>query len=482
MGEPLFAYLAALMGKKKSKEPKFYENLEIVSAGSEGKSIARPDGKVVMVEYAVPGDVVNARVIQSKRRFELATITELLKASPDRVETFCEHFGTCGGCKWQQMSYESQLRYKQQQVQDAFERIGKFPFPQMEPILGSSKTTHYRNKVEFSSTDRKWLTNKVDIGSLSKAENAGLGYHIPGRFDKVFDVFTCHLMPTVNDTIRNTVRDFCIQNDYDFFNLYGQTGFLRNLTLRNNMKGEWMLIVSFGYEDQEKREALLNHIHQSIPEISSLMYVINEKRNDTIFDLDIKVFQGNDFLIEELEDLKFKIGPKSFFQTNAFQTIELYKKAREFAGLTGEELVYDLYTGVGTIALFVSKLAKKVIGIESVAQAIEDAKKNALLNQIDHTQFFAGDMKDLLTTDFIETHGRPDVVITDPPRAGMHEDVINQLLQVRPKRIVYVSCNPATQARDIALMTEVYEVKKVQPVDMFPHTHHVENIALLELK
>ncbi|MCF8253941.1 MAG: 23S rRNA (uracil(1939)-C(5))-methyltransferase RlmD [Bacteroidia bacterium] len=470
------------MGKKKNKEPKFYQNLQIDNAGSEGKSIARLEGKVVMVEYAVPGDIVNARVIQSKRRFELATITELIQASPDRVETFCQHFGVCGGCKWQQMSYEAQLRYKQQQVLDAFERIGKFPFPPFEPILGSNRTTHYRNKVEFSSTDRKWLTNKEDIGALTKAENAGLGYHIPGRFDKVFDLFTCHLMAPLNDAIRNSIRDFCIENDYDFFNLYGQTGYLRNLTLRNNMRGEWMLIVSLGYEDKEKQDALLNHIHVSFPEITALLYVINDKRNDTIFDLDIKVFAGNDYLLEELEDFKFKIGPKSFFQTNAYQTIELYKKAREFAGLTGNELVYDLYTGVGTIALFVSKLAKKVVGIEYVEQAIEDAKKNAELNAISHTDFYAGDMKDLLTSEFIEQHGKPDVVITDPPRAGMHEDVINQLLQVRPARIVYVSCNPATQARDIALMADVYEVKKVQPVDMFPHTHHVENIALLELK
>jgi len=470
------------MGKKKNKEPKFYQNLQIDNAGSEGKSIARLEGKVVMVEYAVPGDIVNARVIQSKRRFELATITELIQASPDRIETFCQHFGVCGGCKWQQMSYEAQLRYKQQQVLDAFERIGKFPFPPFEPILGSNRTTHYRNKVEFSSTDRKWLTNKEDIGALTKAENAGLGYHIPGRFDKVFDLFTCHLMAPLNDAIRNSIRDFCIENDYDFFNLYGQTGYLRNLTLRNNMRGEWMLIVSLGYEDKEKQDALLSHIHASFPEITALLYVINDKRNDTIFDLDIKVFAGNDYLLEELEDFKFKIGPKSFFQTNAYQTIELYKKAREFAGLTGKELVYDLYTGVGTIAIFVSKLAKKVVGIEYVEQAIEDAKKNAELNAISHTDFFAGDMKDLLTSEFIEQHGKPDVVITDPPRAGMHEDVINQLLQVRPARIVYVSCNPATQARDIALMADVYEVKKVQPVDMFPHTHHVENIALLELK
>ena len=470
------------MGKKKSKEPRFYENLEIVSAGSEGKSIARPEGKVVMVEYAVPGDKVNARVIQSKRRFELATITEILEPSVDRVPTFCEHADICGGCKWQQMSYDAQLHYKQQQVLDAFERIGKFPFAPFEPILGSDRTTHYRNKVEFSFTDRKWLTNKTDIGTLNKAENAGLGYHIPGRFDKVFDVNTCYLMPELNNAIRNSIRDFAITHDFDFYNLYGQTGFMRNLLLRSNMKGEWMLIVSFGHDDMEKREALMAHIHQNFPQITSLFYVINEKKNDTLHDLEMVLYKGVDYLLEELEGYQFKIGPKSFFQTNAYQTLELYKKAREFAQLTGEELVYDLYTGVGTIALFVSGMAKKVVGIEYVEQAIEDAKKNAALNNVSHTHFFAGDMKDLLTSSFIETHGHPDVVITDPPRAGMHEDVINQLLQVRPKRIVYVSCNPATQARDIALMSEVYNVSKVQPVDMFPHTHHVENIALLELK
>ncbi|MCG9880453.1 MAG: 23S rRNA (uracil(1939)-C(5))-methyltransferase RlmD [Bacteroidia bacterium] len=470
------------MGKKKSKEPIFYENLLIENAGSEGKSIARADGKVVMVQYAVPGDIVNAKVIQKKRRFEIAAITEIVQASPDRIDTFCEHAGTCGGCKWQQMSYESQLKYKQQQVQDAFERIGKFPFPTLPPILGSAHTTEYRNKVEFSFTDRKWLDNLDELDKLSKTENVGLGYHITGRFDKVFDVFTCHLMPKLNNEIRNSVRDFCKQHDYEFYNLYGQNGFMRNMLLRTNLKGEWMLIMSFGYEDTAKREALLDFIHERFPEITALMYVINEKKNDSMYDLDIKVYKGNDHLIETIEDLNFYIGPKSFFQTNAYQTIELYKKAREFAQLTGNELVYDLYTGVGTIALFVSKLAKKVVGIESVEQAIEDAKKNAALNQITNADFFAGDMKDLLTQEFIETHGMPDVVITDPPRAGMHEDVINQLLQVRPKKIVYVSCNPATQARDIALMTEVYEVEKVQAVDMCPHTHHVENIALLKLK
>ncbi|MBC7383146.1 MAG: 23S rRNA (uracil(1939)-C(5))-methyltransferase RlmD [Bacteroidia bacterium] len=470
------------MGRKKDREPKFYENLEVTNAGSEGKSIARVDGKVVMIEYAVPGDVIDARVTFKKRSFENAVITKMITPSADRVETFCKHFGTCGGCKWQQMSYEAQLRYKQQQVLDAFERIGKFSFPAFDPIIGSADTRYYRNKLEYSFTDRRWLTEVTDIGSLTKEQNAGLGYHIPGRFDKVFDVDTCYLMDELNNGIRNNIKDFCKQNDYDFFNLYGQTGFMRNLLLRNNLKGNWMLIVSFGYEDVEKRTALLAHIQQAFPQITSLLYVINDKRNDTIHDLEIKVFHGEDHIVESLEELQFKIGPKSFFQTNTTQTLNLYRKTREFAQLTGNELVYDLYTGVGTIALFVAKHAARVVGLEYVEQSIADAHVNTALNGITNTTFFAGDMKDLLTTDFVMQHGHPDVVITDPPRAGMHEDVIQRLLEVKPKRIVYVSCNPATQARDIALMSGHYAVTRVQPVDMFPHTHHVENIALLELK
>jgi 23S rRNA (uracil1939-C5)-methyltransferase len=467
---------------KKRKVFNQYSSLSIENAGSEGKCIARHEGKVIMVDHAVPGDIVSAKVYEIKKRFEFARITELEKASEDRVATFCAHFGTCGGCKWQQMSYSAQLKYKQQQVQDAFERLGKFPFPPLNPIIGSVQTEYYRNKVEFSFTDRKWLTNKEDIGTLDKATNAGLGFHIPGRFDKVFEVETCYLMHPLQNEIRNSIGKFCKENDYDFFNLYGKTGLMRNLMLRNNSKGEWMLVVSFGEAKEDKIEALLTHIKDSFPQISSLMYVVNDKLNDTIHDLEIKLFSGNDHLIESLEEFKFKIGPKSFFQTNTLQTLNLYSEARKMAGLTGKELVYDLYTGVGTIALFVSKLAAKVVGIEYVPQAIEDAKINAQLNQINHTHFFAGDMKDLLTETFIEANGKPDVVITDPPRAGMHQDVIEQLLRVEPKKIVYVSCNPATQARDIALMQEKYNVTQVQAVDMFPHTHHVENIALLELK
>lgn len=470
------------MGRKKDRTPRYYEQLEVVAAGAEGKSIARPDGKVVMVDYAVPGDVVKAKVIQTKRRFELAVITELITPSPDRIATFCEHFGTCGGCKWQQMSYEAQLRYKQQQVQDAFERLGKFPFPPLHPILGSEQTQYYRNKLEYSFTDRKWLTDTSQIGTLTEAENVGLGYHIPGRFDKVFDVATCYLMDPLNDAIRNSIREFCIKHQYSFFNLYGQTGLMRTMMMRNNSKGEWLLVMSFGHEDEPKRVALMDHIRNNFPQITSLWYVINDKRNDTIHDLDLQLYHGDPWLLEELDGYRFHLGPKSFFQTNARQTLQLYRTAREFAGLTGNEIVYDLYTGVGTIALFVSGKASKVVGIEYVPQAIEDAKRNAELNGVSHTHFFAGDMKDLLTEEFIAKHGKPQVVITDPPRAGMHEDVVKQLIETAPERIVYVSCNPATQARDIAWMQDHYRVEKVQPVDMFPHTHHVENIALLVRK
>ena len=466
---------------RKKKEPKYYPNLLITNAGSEGKSIARVDGKVIMVDYAVPGDIANVKTTYQKHKFETGFIEELIQASPDRVETFCEHFGTCGGCKWQQMSYEAQLRYKQQQVVDAFQRIGKFEYPELDPIIGSEKTRYYRNKLEYSATERKWLTNLDDKAAMPDEEHIGLGYHIPGRFDKVFDVFNCHLMDDLNNKIRNEIKEFSKQNGISFFKLYQQTGLLRNIILRNNSKNEWMLVVCFGEDDEVLREKLMSHLKQKFPEISSLLYVINTKKNDTIFDLPVEVYSGNNFLIESLEGINFQIGPKSFFQTNTDQTLNLYGKAREFAGLTGNENVYDLYTGVGTIALFMAKMAKQVIGIEYVPQAIEDAKINAEINNINHVSFYAGDMKDILNDELIAKHGKPDVIITDPPRVGMHPDVCIKLMELRAPKIVYVSCNPATQARDIALMQEVYKVTKVQPVDMFPHTHHVENIALLEL-
>ncbi|MFN7314029.1 MAG: 23S rRNA (uracil(1939)-C(5))-methyltransferase RlmD [Bacteroidota bacterium] len=468
--------------RKRKFVPYIIPELHITHAGSEGKSIGRHQDKVVMVDFGAPGDVAEVKVTSSKKSFSFAAIQNLITPSADRVDTFCTHFGTCGGCKWQHMSYDAQLRYKQQQVFDAFERIGKFPFPAFEPIAGSAKTTYYRNKCEFSFTSKKWLTNLDQAQQLTETEHKGLGYHIPGRFDKVFDVEHCYLQHPIANDIRNAIRDYGKANQLPFYNLYVQEGFLRNIILRNNEAGEWMLIVCFGYEDEQARIALLTHIQKLFPQITSLLYVINTKKNDTIHDLDVHVFSGDDYLLEFLEDLKFKIGPQSFFQTNTQQTLTLYSKARALANLTGNEIVYDLYTGVGTIALFVAKHAKKVVGVEYVPSAIEDAKQNAALNNISHTHFFAGDMKDVLNDAFVAEHGKPDVIITDPPRAGMHEDVVNKILEIAPKRVVYVSCNPATQARDIALMQHKYEVTCVQPVDMFPHTHHVENIALLELK
>lgn len=468
--------------RKRKFTPYIIEQLPITNSGSEGKCIARHNDKVIMVDYAVPGDVVDIRVNSTKKSFSFATIQQIITPSADRVETFCQHFGLCGGCKWQQMSYAAQLRYKQQQVVDAFERIGKFPFGQVNDIAGSAQTTYYRNKCEFSFIDRKWVTDAILFEQLSPTELKGLGYHIPGRFDKIFDVEHCYLQHPLANEIRNATRDFGKQHDYDFFNPYNQEGFLRNIILRNNIAGEWMVVMCFKKENATLREALLAHLQKTFPQIVSLLYIINPKMNDTIYDLDVHVYSGVDFLIEQLGDLKFKVGPKSFFQTNTNQTHQLYSHAKNLAGLTGVENVYDLYTGVGSIALFVSAFAKQVVGIESIPAAIEDAKINAALNNIANTHFYAGDMKDELNNELIAKHGKPDVIITDPPRAGMHPDVITKMLELSAEKIVYVSCNPATQARDIALMQDKYEVTIVQPVDMFPHTHHVENIALLQLK
>jgi 23S rRNA (uracil1939-C5)-methyltransferase len=412
----------------------------------------------------------------------MAKIKEVIQPSPDRVQPFCEHHGTCGGCKWQQMSYNAQLSYKTQQVKDAFDRIGKLTYPQIEPALGSAKQEFYRNKLEYSFTHRRWLTNLDEKTGMSEMQHAGLGFHIPGRFDKVFDVNKCWLMDDLQNEIRNSIKEFCVKHEYTFFDLYKQEGFMRSIIIRNTTKGEWMLIVSFGYDDADKRTALLDYIHQKFPQITSLLYVINTKRNDKIDDLPVHVFAGKDHMTEWLGDLQFKVGPVSFFQTNSEQTLTLYGKAIELAELSGNELVYDLYTGVGTIALSMARSAREVIGVEYVAKSIEDAKVNAALNGIDNCKFFAGDMKDVLNDDFIRTHGKPDVIVTDPPRAGMHEDVVRKILDIAAERVVYVSCNAATQARDIALMQELYDVIHVQPVDMFPHTHHVENIALLRKK
>lgn len=468
------------MKRKRKFKPYSLENIPITNAGSEGKSIARHDEKVLMVDFAVPGDIANLYVYGSKKTFSFASIEKLIQPSEFRTETFCHHFGTCGGCKWQQMRYDAQLQFKEQQVRDAFERIGKFPFPQITPIAGSGETRFYRNKLEYNFTHQKWLSDLGQKDQLSPEEHLGLGYHIPARFDKVFDVDKCWLMDDLQNTIRNTIKQWCIEHRLSFYNLYAQEGLMRSLIFRNNLKGEWMLIVVFGNDGENgKRNQLLQFIQKTFPQITSLMYVINDKANDTIFDLEVKVFAGSDHLIEYLDDLKFKIGPTSFFQTNTKQTLQLYGLAKDMAALTGNENVYDLYTGVGTIALFVARHARQVIGIEYVEKAIHDAHVNAQMNGIGHVHFYAGDMKDVLTPALFEKHGKPDVIITDPPRAGMHADVVRRITEASPERIVYVSCNPATQARDISMMQEEYEVSKVQPVDMFPHTHHVENIALL---
>lgn len=404
------------------------------------------------------------------------------KYSETRATPFCEHFGVCGGCKWQNLPYEEQLRFKHKQVMDNLERIGKVELPEANYIMGAPETTFYRNKLEFTFSNKRWLTED-EIASNKEFDNMNsLGFHIPGMFDKVLDINKCWLQDDISNRIRNSVRDYCNKHDYSFFDIRKQEGLMRTLMIRNTSTGELMAIVVFFEDDQEKRDSLMQYIAEQFPEITSLLYVINQKGNDTITDQEIITYKGSDAIYEEMEGLRFKIGPKSFYQTNSEQAYHLYEVAREFAQLTGNELVYDLYTGTGTIANFVARDAKKVVGIEYVEEAIEDAKVNSTNNNIDNTLFFAGDMKDILNQEFINEHGRPDIIITDPPRAGMHDDVINTILFAEPKRIVYVSCNPATQARDINLLDVKYKVTKIQPVDMFPHTHHVENVVLMEKK
>ena len=458
----------------------FYEKVEIIDIGSEGKAIAKVDGIVVFTTHVIPGDIVDLQVIKKREKYQEAKVVKIQTNSPDRIPAFCEHFEVCGGCKWQYLPYDKQLFYKQKQVYDQLRRIGKVILPEFIPIKGSANSTFYRNKLEFTFSNRRWLTlEEVRSGNQFEDMNV-LGFHVQGMFDKVLNVNKCWLQPDPSNAIRNSVKDYAIENHLEFYDLRNKAGFLRNLIIRSTSTGELMVIVNFFSEDVEKREALLNFVAGKFPEITSLLYVINEKGNDTITDQNIHVFKGRDHIIEEMEGLKFIIGPKSFYQTNSLQAYELYKIARDFASLSGKEVVYDLYTGTGTIACFVALKASKVIGIEYVPEAITDANINATNNGIDNTLFFAGDMKDILTKDFIAENGHPDVIITDPPRAGMHEDVISAILFAAPEKIIYVSCNPATQARDIGLMSHNYQVTKVQPVDMFPHTHHVENVILLE--
>jgi 23S rRNA (uracil1939-C5)-methyltransferase len=467
----------------KHKNNQIITGVEILSAGSEGKCVARVEGKVIFVSNAVPGDIADLEVFRKKRSYMEARAIRFDKLSEQRVQPFCEHFGTCGGCKWQHMEYAAQLKYKQQQVEDALTRIGKVDAGIVSPILPSSETQYYRNKLEFTFSNKRWFESadeKPGEDADDRNMNA-LGFHIPGRFDRVLDVKHCYLQASRSNEIRLAIKDYALKHALTFFDLKQQNGFLRNLIIRNATTAELMVIVCFFHEDEAARIALLNALAEQFPEITSLMYVINPKGNDTIYDLDVNLFRGKDHLTEEMEGLKFKIGPKSFFQTNTKQALELYRLTREFAGLTGKETVYDLYTGTGTIANFVAGSCSKVVGLEYIPEAIEDAKENSVINNIHNTSFFAGDIKDVLSHEFINTHGNPDVIITDPPRAGMHEDVVRKIMEVGPAKVVYVSCNPATQARDIAWMSPMYEVKKMQPVDMFPHTHHVENVILLEL-
>ena len=465
---------------KQRRELPLHEGVEIVDVAAEGKAIAKVDGLVVFVPFAVPGDVVDIQTYRKRKGFAEGRVMRFVKYSEDRVEPFCEHFGVCGGCKWQMLPYELQLKHKQKQVVDNLTRIGKVELPEILPILGAPETTFYRNKLEYTFSNKRWLTEK-EIGSARElTQMNALGFHIPGMFDKVLDINKCWLQEDVSNDIRNSVREFCFQHDLSFFDLREQTGLMRTLLIRTTSTGELMVIVVFSKDDEEKREMLMNHLADTFPQITSLLYIINSKRNDTITDQEVNTWKGNDCIYEEMEGLKFKIGPKSFYQTNSEQAYNLYKVTREFAQLSDTDLVYDLYTGTGTIANFVARNVGKVVGIEYVEEAIEDAKANSLANGIENTLFFDGDMKDILNQEFILEHGRPDVLITDPPRAGMHTDVIDAILFANPKRIVYVSCNPATQARDLNLLDANYKVTRVQPVDMFPHTHHVENVVLLE--
>ena len=469
------------MAKNKKPLP-ILEKITITDIAAEGKAIAKVNEIVVFVPFVVPGDVVDLQVTRKKSSFMEARPIHFHSYSEKRVEAVCEHFGICGGCKWQILPYSEQIRYKQKQVVDNLTRIGKIELPEILPIIGSSKTEFYRNKLEFTFSNKRWKTyEEIAEGKEFDTMNA-VGFHIPGQFDKVLDIDKCWLQDDISNQIRNEVRKYALEHELTFFNLRSQEGFLRTMIVRTSSTGELMIIMVFFHEDTEAQQALLTNIADKFPQITSLLYIINSKANDTITDQEVIVFKGNECIFEEMEGLKFKIGPKSFYQTNSEQAYELYKVTRNFAQLTGNELVYDLYTGTGTIANFIAHQSKKVIGIEYVPEAIEDARINSKLNNIDNTLFFSGDMKDILNTSFIEEHGKPEVIITDPPRAGMHEDVINAILFADPKRIVYVSCNPATQARDLNLLDGNYKVTAIQPVDMFPHTHHVENVVLLERK
>ncbi len=459
------------------------EKVKITDVAAEGKAIAKIDDLVIFVPYVAPGDVVDLQIKRKKNKYAEAEAVYFHEYSPLRAVPFCEHYGVCGGCKWQVLPYSEQIRYKQQEVENNLRRIGHIELPEVSPILGSEKTQFYRNKLEFTFSNKRWLTYEEVKQNVVYDQMNAVGFHIPGAFDKVLPIEKCWLQDDISNRIRNAVRDYAYEHNYTFINLRTQEGMLRNMIIRTSTTGELMVILICKIVEESEMvpfREMLQFIADSFPEITSLLYIVNNKCNDTINDLDVQVFRGNDHIFEEMEGLRFKIGPKSFYQTNSEQAYNLYKITRQFAGLTGNELVYDLYTGTGTIANFVSRQARQVIGIEYVPEAIEDAKVNSAINGIENTLFFAGDMKDMLTQDFINEYGRPDVIITDPPRAGMHQDVVDVILFAEPQRIVYVSCNSATQARDLQLLDAKYKVTAVQPVDMFPHTHHVENVVLLE--
>ena len=456
------------------------ENVTIESVAAEGKALTHVDGMVVFVDFAVPGDVVDIQVYKKKKNYMEGFIKRIVKPSEHRLEPFCKHFGVCGGCRWQPLPYEMQLEAKRQQVEDQLVRIGHLQVPEIRPTLPSESTQFYRNKLEFSASCSRWILKDEDPNALTEAQKVGLGFHVGKFFDKVLDIEQCYLQKEPSNAIRLHIKQFCLDHGYEFYNIRENHGFIRNMFVRSTEKGDFMLIVVFAREDKEQREALLDSVAAAFPQITSLYYIINEKLNDSITDQSPILYKGQDAIYEEMEGLKFKIGPKSFYQTNSRQAYRLYSVARDFSALTGNELVYDLYTGTGTIAQFVSKKASKVVGIEYVPEAIEDAKANAQANGITNCLFYAGDMKDVLNEAFIEKHGRPDVIILDPPRAGIHPDVAQVILKAAPGRMVYVSCNPASQARDLAILCRDYEITAVQPVDMFPHTMHVENVVALK--
>lgn len=469
------------MGRKRKELP-IVENVTITGVAAEGKSLARIDDLVVFVPYGAPGDVVNIKLDKKKRSYAEAHIVEMVRPSEERVEPRCEHFGVCGGCKWQHLPYEAQLKYKREQVVDALTRIGKVELPEVNPTLGSDETFCYRNKLEYTFSNKCWITFEDLRSGKEIADRNALGFHIPGAFDKVLDIKKCWLQDDLSNRIRLFVRRYTLERGYEFYDIKAQTGFMRTLMVRIASTGEVMLVVVFAKDDIEAINDVMGAIAVEFPEITSLLYVVNQKMNDTITDQNVVTFRGRDYIEEEMEGLTFRIGPKSFYQTNSRQAYKLYSVARNMAQLKPDDLVYDLYTGTGTIANFVARQVRKVVGIEYVPEAIDDARLNSSVNGIDNTLFYAGDMKDILTDSFISEHGRPDVMIIDPPRAGMHEDVVKVIMNASPERIVYVSCNPATQARDLALMDSLYRVEEVQPVDMFPHTHHVENVVRLSLR